>query len=122
MGRALSGQRRNPIVVEDEVTVALTSQVENALEAKRIVQMPRSGLVTLYLKADVAGLRARFSIAEKDILLDSSVGIPTAARGIETDKDGIFFRVPAQAGQRLILFFNNPTAGAIVGNYRLVIE
>lgn len=120
--RSRAGARRNPIVLEDAVTVGIGAQVENALEAKRIVQMPRDGFVTLYLLADATGLRARFSIAEQDVLLDSAVKFPTAARGIDTDKDGVFARVFAKSGQRLILYFNNPTAGALVGTYRVTIE
>lgn len=120
--RRRAGGRSQPIVVQDTQSLLTATQVENALEAKRIVQMPRDGVVSLYLLADATGLRARFSIAEQDILLDSEVSFPSAARSIETDKDGVFFRVRALAGQRLILFFNNPTAGTLVAKYRVVIE
>lgn len=117
-GRASMGGR--PIVLQDTTALAATTPDENVLEKTRIVQMPRNGMVSLYICGDAIGLRARFSIGENDVLLDSAVNF--ANRYPETDKDGMFFRVPARSGDRLTLYLNNPTAGALNAYWRVVVE
>lgn len=111
---------QRPIVYQDQTDLTAGQTINNVVESNRLVQLPRSGFLTVYLNGSATGMRASCVIGNDEVLTDSAVN--GFNRQIEADKDFLVTRIPVMAGERVTLKISNPTAGTLTAFYRLVLK
>lgn len=103
---------------QGSVSVAANGGVSGNVLAGKLVEFisgMRAAQVKVWAAAAAAGITASFS-SGTDIVLESGSSVSSANR-TPIDPDDVLCRDIATQGERLILNFTNPTAGAIVVNW-----
>lgn len=108
------------ITLQDTTSVPANGQVPNILQETRLVQTPHSGLLTLWVNAAAAGLRAQLLVGNDQVLIDSEMN--TRNRLPVADEDWILMDVPCKKGDRITFSATNTTGAAVVLQWRVTLS
>ena len=106
-------------VITNTTTLAANTTSANLIAGQINEFLARPSVVSLFITADNPGLLATLLVG-KDVVIDRQE-VSDANRFPQTPED-FLDRGAGLGGERITLRLDNPTAGVIIGQWRLAIE
>lgn len=103
-------------------SIAATSLTENVLTGTDFEFLPYAAAVTVSLSQSAAGLIVDIKADNEDLAAGVIANVAASAGRVIIPDDTVFADEPCQAGARLKIRANNPTAGALTLNLLVEVE